>query len=89
MLCAREGRLDEAQELLKQAETRIDPSHPKELGWLMCHRGVIALEAGDLQAAHRAHQRASEIAAELKAGPRSDLASLLCDLEARLNAEEG
>jgi predicted ATPase/Tfp pilus assembly protein PilF len=88
VLLAQEGRLDEAQTLIEQAEAHVRPSHPQNLGRLLCCKGLIAYESGNPEGAQAALKEASEIAAKLRLGQETELRQKIETLKQALGSAD-
>ena len=67
------GALDEARALLKVADAQLRGLYAFQLAKLLCARAQVEQLAGDAAAAAAALSEAETIAADIKAGPDSEL----------------
>jgi len=70
---ARAGKLEEARSLLARGEEQLRGVHSFELGKLLCKRGRIEYDGGELGAAGRTLVEVERIASELGLGADSEL----------------
>ena len=68
-------------------EAQLREVYPLELAKLLCKRAWVERRAGDPEVARRALAEAESIAAELDAGPNSELLRAIVEVRADLGEE--
>ena len=85
-ILAKEGRFEEARELLKTGECPLREAGDRfELAKILCIRGRIDAASGDRDSAQSALAEAETLAVAMIAGPESELTRKIAELRVLLS----